>query len=221
MRSPAPPSDPAVELPAKHAPVATLTVCPECDLAQRVGELGTGHHARCVRCRAELRSARGQKLNVALAALLTLSILLTVLNGFPLVEMRVQGTVRATTLAGAAMELHHRGMTALALLVFVTTIVIPIVEVLLLAFILVPVKVRAAREWVSIAIGILQHVRPWSMIEVFMLGVLVSIVKLASLAEIIPGPALWACACVIVVMSFLRSILKPAELWDWVTESAR
>jgi paraquat-inducible protein A len=198
-----------------------LIVCPECDLAQRLGALHRNDHAICTRCRAELRSARGEKLDIALAGLLTLAILLTLFNTFPLVQLRVQGVSRATTLGGAAIELHHRGMTGLALLVTATTIVIPIVEVALLTFILVPMRLRAAREWVSTAIGILQHLRPWSMIEVFMLGVLVSIVKLASLAEVIPGPALWACACVIVVMAFLRGILKPDELWDWAEESAR
>jgi paraquat-inducible protein A len=65
-------------------------VCPECDLAQRVGELAPGETALCVRCYAELRSARGAKLDVALAALCTLAILLVLLNGFPLVEMRVR-----------------------------------------------------------------------------------------------------------------------------------
>jgi paraquat-inducible protein A len=221
MRSDNAPINPVAGFPARHAPGARLTICPDCDLAQRVGELGAGDQARCSRCHAELRSGRGQKLELALAALLTLAILLAILNGFPLVEMRVQGTVRATTLAGAAWELQSRGMTELALLVIVTTVVIPILEVLLLAFILVPMELRVARQWVPVAIGILQRVRPWSMIEVFMLGALVSIVRLASLADVIPGPALWACACVIVVMSFLRSMLKPAELWDWAAEAAR
>jgi paraquat-inducible protein A len=213
-------TNPETRTPAKRSSGA-LTICPECDLAQRIGELGPGDQARCVRCHAELRSERGQKLELALAALLTLAILLVVLNGFPLVEMRVQGTVRATTLAGAALELQSRGMTELSVLVMLTTVVIPILEVLLLAFILLPMELRRGRQWIPLAIGILQWVRPWSMIEVFMLGAMVSIVKLASLADVIPGPALWACACVIVVMSFLRGMLKPAELWDWAAEAAR
>jgi len=64
-------------------------------------------------------------------------------------------------------------------------------------------------------VGVLQQVRPWSMVEVFMLGVLVAIVKLAALAEIVPGPALWACATLIIVLSLLKTRVRPEDFWAW------
>ena len=59
----------------------------------------------------------------------------------------------------------------------------------------------------------MQTVRPWGMVEVFMLGVLVSLVKLAHLAGIVPGIALWAFAALMFVMAAIASVLDPRDLW--------
>ena len=59
----------------------------------------------------------------------------------------------------------------------------------------------------------MQTVRPWGMVEVFMLGVLVSLVKLAHLAGIVPGIALWAFAALMFVMAAIAAVLDPRDLW--------
>jgi paraquat-inducible protein A len=192
-----------------------LTICPQCDLAQDLPPLAPGARALCSRCHAELRSGVTARLDLALAALATALILLVIMNAFPLVRIRVQDTDRSTTLLGAIIELQARGMSVVALLVLATTIIGPLIEVLFLAAVLVPVRVRHVGRAGARLIGWVQRVRPWSMVEVFMLGVLVAVVKLAALAEIVPGPALWACAALIVTMSLLRAIIRPEDLWSW------
>jgi paraquat-inducible protein A len=200
-----------------HAPSArpVLTICPQCDLAQDLPPLAPGARALCARCRGELASGVSARLDLALAALATALILLVIMNAFPLVRMRVQDTDRTTTVLGAIVELQARGMHVVALLVLATTVIGPLVEVLFMAAVLVPIRVHHFERAGARLIGWIQRVRPWSMVEVFMLGVLVAVVKLAALAEIVPGPALWACAALIVTMSLLRAIVRPEDLWGW------
>jgi paraquat-inducible protein A len=192
-----------------------LTICPDCDLAQEIDVLETGQHAQCPRCKAELACSFGDQLDLALATLLTSAILLLLMNVFPLLEMRVQGVTRATTIVGAAYQLYAQGMAPLALLVLFTTVIGPLVEIVLLSMVLIPVKIPAANRAGTHLVKLVQNIRPWSMVEVFMLGVLVSLVKLAALAEIITGPALWACAGLIASMSFLKAMIRPEDLWFW------
>ena len=197
-----------------------LTICPQCDLAQHLGELSPGDRARCRRCRAELASDFGRHLDAALAALATAAVLIIVMNAFPLVEMHFQGASRATTLLGAVREMSALGRTPLALLVFFTTIAGPLAEVVLLALVLVPLRLPSVRRAHPSHIGLLQRIRPWSMVEVFMLGVLVALVKLAALAQIVPGPAIWACAALIVTLSLLKALMRPEDLWAWSRKAA-
>lgn len=192
-----------------------LTICPQCDLAQNLRDLAPGERARCCRCHAELGSGFGRNLDAALAALATAALLLVFMNAFPLVEMRVHGATRITTLIGAVREMADRGRMPLALLVLTTTVLCPIAEVVMLALVLVPLRLHYFDRAGAHLVGFLHRIRPWSMVEVFMLGVLVALVKLAALAEIIPGPALWACGGLILTMSLLKVLVRAEDLWAW------
>jgi paraquat-inducible protein A len=192
-----------------------LTICPQCDLAQDLGPLAPGQRARCCRCRAELASGFGANLDAALAALATAAVLLVFMNVFPLVQMQIQGAAHATTLLGAVRELFEQGRAPVALLVFATTVACPIAEVFLFARVLLPLRVPGVARAGARLVGFLHRVRPWSMVEVFLLGVLVALVKLAALAQIVPGPALWACAALIFTMSFLKVIVRAEDIWAW------
>jgi paraquat-inducible protein A len=192
-----------------------LTLCPQCDLAQRLDGLAAGARARCARCGAELGSGLHERRDDLFAFLATAAVLVLVMNAFPLVELRSQGAAHATTLLGAVLELRQRGMTALALLVAGTTILGPVAEIGFLTVLLMPDRLRLLEPARARIVGFLQQVRPWSMVEVFMLGVLVAIVKLAALADIVPGPALWACATLIVVLSLLKARVRPEDFWAW------
>lgn len=192
-----------------------LTLCPQCDLAQDLDALTAGDRAQCARCGAELGNGLREGRENLYAYLATAAVLVIIMNAFPLVEMRAQGAAHATTLLGAVRELHERGMTPLAALVLATTILGPIAEIAFLTVLLMPDRLRLLAPARARIVGVLQQVRPWSMVEVFLLGVLVSIVKLAALAEIITGPAMWACATLIVVLSLLKTRVRPEDFWAW------
>jgi paraquat-inducible protein A len=109
-------------------------------------------------------------------------------------------------------------MKGVAALVFATTILIPAVEISLMLYVLLPLKFgRLPGELASI-LRIVQSVRPWSMTQVFILGVLVALVKLAHLAHVVPGVALWAFGGLIVLLTAASTTFNMHAMWNLVTE---
>jgi paraquat-inducible protein A len=195
-----------------------LTACHECDLLQREPILPPGGVACCPRCNAVLFRDIPDSIDRGLAYALGAAILFIVANIFPIVGLEVQGTLNATSLYGAVEKIWDNDMKGVAALVFATTILIPAVEISLMLYVLLPLKFgRLPGELASI-LRIVQSVRPWSMTQVFILGVLVALVKLAHLAHVVPGVALWAFAGLILLLTASASTFNMHEMWNLVTE---
>ena len=196
-----------------------LTACHECDLLQREPILPPGGVACCRRCNAVLFRHTPDSLERGLAYTLGALILFIVANVFPIVGLEVQGTLNATRLYGAVEKIWDNNMQGVAALVFATTILIPALEISLMLYVLLPLKFgRLPGEMTSI-LRFLQSVRPWSMTQVFILGVLVALVKLAHLAHVVPGVALWAFGGLIVLLTAAIANFNTHELWNLVTEN--
>lgn len=198
-----------------------FTICPSCDLVQRIDPLELGESAYCYRCSEEIACGPSNQFDTVRALLLTSILLLMLMNVFPLVEMSVGGVTRSTTLIGAIYNLYLENMHFLALLVFLTTIVCPSIEVLLLAIIFVHPKIHRIDIPSDRLFRLFHSLRTWGMVEVFMLGILVSLVKLAAFAEIIPGPAIGACVCLIVILASLKRLVRPEQLWRYLEGAKR
>jgi paraquat-inducible protein A len=195
-----------------------LTACHECDLLQREPLLPPGGVACCPRCSAVLFRHTPDSLDRALAYTIGALILFIVANIFPIVGLEVQGTQNATSLFGATNAIWDEGMKGVAALVFLTTILIPALELALMAYVLLPLKLGWMPQGLPSILRVLQSVRPWSMTQVFMLGVLVSLVKLAHLAHVVPGLALWSFGGLILLLTAAVSSFNTHELWNLVTE---
>ena len=195
-----------------------LTACHECDLLQREPILPPGGVACCRRCNAVLFRDIPDSVDRALAYTLGAAILFFVANIFPIVGLDVQGNLHATSLFGAVESIWNNDMVGVAALVFATTILVPAVEISLMLYVLLPLKFgRLPGELASI-LRIMQSVRPWSMTQVFILGVLVALVKLAHLAHVVPGVALWAFGGLILLLTASGSTFNMHEMWNLVTE---
>ncbi|MGB3938076.1 MAG: paraquat-inducible protein A [Burkholderiales bacterium] len=193
---------------------APLVACHECDLLQREVPLRSGGVARCVRCGAELYRDRPASLDRALALTAGALLLFAIANSFPILGLALQGQVINATLYDTVDRLWDEDMKSVAALVFATTIAMPALELAALAYLLVPVRFGRLPPHFGLVFRVLQAVRPWGMVEVFMLGVLVSLVKLAHLAGVVPGVALWSFAALMLVMAAIAAVFDPRALWD-------
>lgn len=188
--------------------------CHECDLLHRAPTLPDGARARCVRCGAALYSRKDGTIERVLALTVAGIILFALSNAFPLLTMRLDANVQQATLFTGVHQLYVQHMQGLAVLVFFTSIVVPLAQLSLLAYILLPLRLGLRAPWSRPAFRFLRRLQPWSMMEVFLLGVLVAMVKLSDTAEIIVGPALWSFAFLILVLAGITASLDPHTVWE-------
>ncbi len=187
--------------PVDHDSPSRLVACHECDLLARVPALPPGGVARCPRCNGILARAPAKSFERTAALGFAALTLLVVSNLFPFLTLDISGTLSDMTIIQGARTLWDGDYKLLAGLVFGTTVLAPLTHIVLLLWIVVPLWMnripwagRKVLRWLDV-------IRPWSMAEVFMLGVLVSMVKLADLADIIPGIALWSFVALIPVLT--------------------
>jgi paraquat-inducible protein A len=190
-----------------------LIACHECDLLQRELNLPPGGTARCVRCKATLYRNRTASLDPALAYAIAGVILYVIANAFPVVGLQVKGEIVQTTLFGAARALYADGMKTLAALVLVTTVIAPLIELLAMLGLLLPLRFGRPSRHSARLFRAMRAIQPWRMVEVMMLGVLVALVKLAHMAEVIPGIALWSLAALVILLAACVATFDPRPLW--------
>jgi len=196
--------------------VPDLIACEGCDALYERPRLRSREVARCPRCGSQLDRAWGRAHERLLPLTVACLILFAIANLFPIVEIQLQGLSSETTLAGAVVQLTHESMAEVALLVLATTIVFPLAQLSILFYLLVAITARGVRPaGFNILVRAMQVVRPWGMIEVFLLGVLVAIVKLSGMAQVIPGAALWAFMGLTVLLTAVLAF-EPKTFWNIV-----
>jgi len=192
---------------------APLIACHECDLLQHEVVLSRRGVARCGRCGAELYRSHPHSLELTLAYTAAAIVLFAMANTFPIVGLKLQGQVIETSLFHTVRVLYDEDMKPVAALVFATTMLMPALELLAMTYLLLPLRLGRVPPHFAPVFRVLQAVRPWGMVEVFMLGVLVSMVKLAHLATLVTGVALWSFGALMLVMAAVAATFDQRELW--------
>ncbi|WER49451.1 paraquat-inducible protein A [Cupriavidus sp. WKF15] len=201
-----------IRLRARRQGSQRLVACEYCDALHTRVALKPGERAACVRCGGALYRDGSRIYRRLLPLVVTALILFLISNACPIVVMELKGARTETTLWGAVQALCADDMAIVAMLVFATTILLPLVELLLMCYLLVPMaRQRKPVGFERIVRGIRQT-RPWGMIEVFMIGVLVTVVKLSTIAQVLPGVALWSFGALVAVLAAILSF-DPRELW--------
>lgn len=196
-----------------------LIACEECDVLHRRIALNAGCAAHCIRCGAELFRSRTFHIDTVLALTIGSLLVLVMANAFPIVTLEMKGARNGSTLFGAIETLYREGRPIVAGLVLTTTILLPLTELMILLYLLVPLRQGRLPARFGLCLRVIQAIRPWGMIEVFLLGVLVSLVKLSNTASILPGVALWAFAALTVLLAVIL-MFDPRHLWDLAEELA-
>jgi paraquat-inducible protein A len=194
--------------------LSSLVACHECDLLHRVASLPHGAAARCTRCGAVLYREKRDSLDRSLALAVAGLILFLLVNAFPLLALKLGGNVKQASLITGVKELYAQGWPELALVVLFTSVVIPVVYLLGMISILFPLKLNRVPSYLPVVFRLVRSLQPWGMMEVFMLGILVSIVKLMKMATIVPGVSLYCFAVLIFIMAGAIASLDPRVVWE-------
>jgi paraquat-inducible protein A len=199
-----------------HGQETSIIVCHQCDLLQQLVPLQPGGVARCRRCKGILYRNLPDSLNRTLAFTLGATVFFVVANVYPIMGIEMQGNPSETNLYGAVRSLWDQEMHLISALVGITTILLPAAELCMMTYLLLNLRLKRVPTGIPLMLRILQHIRPWSMVEVFMLGVLVSLVKLTSSSTIIPGIALWSFGCLTFMLAAMASAFNPHDVWAYL-----
>jgi paraquat-inducible protein A len=192
----------------------TLIVCHECDTLQNIPRLNAGQTANCICCDARLISNPRGGLDRPYALTLASLILLVIANIYPFITLNIQGRTQSTTLSGAAVSFLNDGRPALAFVTWFTSVLSPALIISFVVYVLTALRFKWKLPGTKPMLSLVSHLQPWGMMDVFMLGVLVSLVKLADLAEIIFGTGLYAFIALIFFFAAALSSLEPHILWQ-------
>jgi paraquat-inducible protein A len=193
-----------------------LIACHECDLLLRIPAQPGGGVARCGRCNAVVHRSIPNSIERSLALTLAGLMLFVVANSFPFLAFKMQGLETETTLITGVVDLYKQGMWEISLLVLLTTIVVPLLQLLVLLYVLLPLYLNRLPWKLGTVFRFLHHLEPWGMMEVFLIGILVAVVKLVGMAQIVPGTALWSFALLILVLAATSANLDPRIVWERV-----
>jgi len=193
---------------------ATYVACHECDLLHRVRPLPNGGTALCERCGAVLYRRRDGSLDRVVALTLAGLILFCVANAFPLLSMRLDTNIQEATLLTGVLHLWDQGMRELAMLVLLTSVALPGLKLVLLLYVTLPLRLGLRPPGMAPVFRLVRELQPWAMMEVFLLGILVAMVKLADTADILVGPAMYAFAFLILALAGVTACLDPHAVWE-------
>lgn len=182
-----------------------LVVCTECEAAHERIALARGTVARCCRCNALL--GRGHVLGTEkLLAFAIASLLLIVIgNSAPIVTLDLQGVVTNATLPEAIEATWNAGQPLIAVLTAATALVFPLVFTILRLYLLGSLVRGVVPRGFVPAMHMLGFVTRWGMVEVFMLGTLVAVVRCASLTSATPGIGLFAYAAITLLVTAITA----------------
>ena len=195
---------------------ARLIACRECDLLQHEVPLERHADAHCVRCNSVLYRGTRTGLNLMLSLMLACAVLLAVSNLFPIAVLEAQGAHVEATLFNTVLTVYEQGRELVAALVLLTTILLPALEIACMLYLLVPLWLGRPALNTALAFRLVLAIHPWSMMEIFLLGVLVTLVKLTDFATIIPGVSLWSFCALIAFFTMASSAFSTRDFWEWV-----
>ena len=190
-----------------------LIACHECDLLHRIAPLPPGGKALCTRCAALLYRNLPDSLDRATALYLAALLLWAMANAFPFVSLKLSGRVEENLMVSGPLALARAGMPELGLLVFLTSILFPLLTIAGTLYVLLPLRFGWRIPGVAPAYRMVRLLTPWSLVGVFMLGLLVSIVKLLDLADVVPGTGLVAFAGLLLVSAAAHANLDHGAIW--------
>jgi paraquat-inducible protein A len=200
-------------------PIASieLLVCRDCDAVHRQVSLRKQEIACCTACGALL--ARHSRLAVEqlLALTLTAAILFLIANANPVLAIEVGGMRTEANGWTAAFSMAHGWMGWAAAVLAVTVFVVPMLQIAITLWVLSFAWLARRAPGLRLLLVALHRLRPWSMTEVLLLGVLVAIVKLSGWVHVVPGAGIWALAG----LTFLLTILTMVDARFWWTLAER
>lgn len=190
-----------------------LVSCHGCGLLVRA--LGS-QSQECPRCGSHLHSRRPNSLSRTWALLITAMLLYIPANALPVMKTAYFGSQSADTIMSGVVYFLLHGDWPLALVIFVASVLVPLLKILALIYLLISVQRRSLarpRER-ALLYRVTELIGRWSMVDVFVVALLAALVRMGNLASIQPGPGAGAFAGVVILTLLAAQSFDPRLIWD-------
>ncbi|MBV1878343.1 MAG: paraquat-inducible protein A [Pseudomonadales bacterium] len=195
--------------------IKQLVACHECDAVYTRVVLHAGAKALCSRCGYELYRHISESLEKSLALYITTLICMLIANVFPFLAMKTAGLYEQSLVVSSGWALYQFGMAELGLVVFIASIIAPLVITLGMLYLLVPLKFGVLVSGHGPVLRLIRFCRPFSLMSVFLLGTIIAVVKLQSLATVVPGIGLLAFVLMLFAYTAASATFDPEIIWQY------
>jgi paraquat-inducible protein A len=195
--------------------------CKDCDLLIERIDTPPGDKALCPRCANPLYQPREQSIERSLALAVTGLLLFIPANLLPVMSLHIVGQESTTTIYKGSLVLYHEGLHWTALLVFFASIVVPFCKLLLMLFVSGYLYLERYNPLLPYALRYYHYLDEWGMLEVYMLGVLVAVVKLKGMASVVPDIGLYCFMALLLVVTMMSTWLDEDSFWQRIEQGMR
>ncbi len=195
-----------------------MIACHDCDLLLERPDVPPGSVAQCPRCGSTLITRSINSIERSLALAIAGLILFVPANLYPLLTLEAVGIRQSQTVFSSAMSLYNDGLWLVALLILLFVILVPLVKLLLLLYVSASLHGTGLWRGTVLALRSYQHLDEWGMLEVYLLGVAVSVVKLIDVAAIEPGLGIYSLVALILVTLLSSTMLNRDLFWHLIGE---
>ena len=200
---------------------AGLISCHSCDLL--TDGQGKSHQAlQCPRCGASMHSRKTNSLARTWALVIAAFIFYVPAMVLPITKVTSLGHVQTDTIMSGVIAGREHGSWEIALVIFVASIVVPMMKLLILVYLLISVQRKSDKRPRDRAklYRLTEFVGRWSMVDIYVVAILVALVNLGVIADIDAGPAAFYFATVVIITIFAARTFDPRLIWDEINRDA-
>jgi len=199
--------------------VEKFVACHHCDLLMEPPKINAGEYARCPRCHHKITRLHHNAINNLFSFAVTALILLLLTTQFNLLILNLNGNISELDLWDGAAQLYFDDYKILSILIIWFIFILPILFLTFIVLFILSIKTGIGLSMQTTLLRLVFSMMPWIMVEVFLVAILVSIVKLVSIGQLSLGWAFWIytvfCFCYVKVLS----LVDRYQFWHWIDEA--
>ena len=198
-----------------------LVSCHDCHLLNRVPDISAHEMAFCSRCGEELHQRKPNSIARTWALVIAAMVFYVPANVLPMTITTALGSVQADTIMSGVIFFIQSGSFAIAAVIFIASVFVPFLKFAILIYLLLSIQfksIKRPRDRTRLY-RFTEAIGRWSMLDIYVVTILVALVKLGFIAEIEAGPAALYFALVVVTTMIAAESFDPRLIWDVVEEN--
>lgn len=185
-----------------------LALCHSCNRVEPIGE------AHCPRCGAPLHLRKPESMERTVAFAVAAMILYVPANLLPVLRLEAVTGPHQNTIIGGVIEFWQSADYPVAAIIFVASVMIPILKLLAIALLCLSARTGKFPRAMTRLYRVTEFIGRWSMVDIFVVAILVAVVQLGNVMSIHPGPGALSFAAVVILTIFAAESFDPRLIWD-------